>query len=35
MFEQRRRGELYQAGELVSDPAELLRLALEQWGQAH
>ena len=27
------RGELYQAGELVSDPAELLRLALEQWGR--
>ena len=27
------RGELYQAGELVSDPEELLRLALEQWGR--
>ena len=27
------RGELYQAGELVSDPGELLRLALEQWGR--
>ena len=27
------RSELYQAGELVSDPAELLRLALEQWGR--
>ena len=27
------RGELYQCGELVSDPAELLRLALEQWGR--
>ena len=27
------RGELYQAGELVSDPAELLRLALELWGR--
>ena len=29
------RGELYQAGDLVSDPAELLRLALEQWGRPH
>ena len=27
------RGELHQAGELVSDPAELLRLALETWGR--
>ena len=27
------RGELYQAGELVSDPAELLRLSLELWGR--
>ena len=27
------RGELFQAGELVSDPAELLRLALEHWGR--
>ena len=26
------RGELYQAGPLVSDPAELLRLSLELWG---
>ena len=29
------RGELYQAGELVSDPAELLRLSLELWGRPH
>ena len=29
------RGELYQAGELVSDPAELLRLSLEMWGRPH
>ena len=29
------RGELYQAGELVSDPGELLRLALELWGRPH
>ena len=29
------RGELFQAGELVSDPGELLRLALEQWGRPH
>ena len=27
------RGELYQAGELVSDPGELLRLSLELWGR--
>ena len=27
------RGELFQAGELVSDPAELLRLALDTWGR--
>ena len=27
------RGELYQAGSLVSDPGELLRLALELWGR--
>ena len=27
------RGELYQAGELVSDPRELLRLSLELWGR--
>ena len=29
------RGELYQAGELVSDPAELLHLALDTWGKPH
>ena len=29
------RGELHQCGELVSDPTELLRLALEQWGRPH
>ena len=29
------RGELFQAGELVSDPAELLRLSLELWGRPH
>ena len=29
------RGELYQAGPLVSDPGELLRLSLELWGRPH
>ena len=29
------RGELYQCGEMVSDPEELLRLALELWGRPH
>ena len=29
------RGELYTAGQLVSDPGELLRLSLELWGRPH